>query len=144
MAGRPTDYRPEYVEQAVRLCKIGATDADIALFFDVAPATIKTWKHKHEAFNKALKRGKAVADEAVKQSLFRMATGYSYDSEKILQHEGEVIRVPIVEFVPPVPSAAIFWLKNRQGWRDQPAEKGATGNEAVAAALAALANRLPV
>lgn len=144
MAGRPTKFRPEYVEQAVRLCKIGATEPDIALFFGVSPTTITTWKYEHEAFNKALKRGKSVADEAVKQSLFRMATGYSYDSEKILQYEGEVIRVPTVEFVPPSPSAAIFWMKNRQGWRDQPAEKGATGNEAVAAALAALANRLPV
>jgi hypothetical protein len=144
MAGRPTDYRPEYVEQAVRLCKIGATDADIALFFGVAPQTIKTWRHKHEEFNKAVKRGKAVADEAVKQSLFRMATGYSIDAEKIFCQDGQVIRAPVVEFVQPSPSAAIFWLKNRQGWRDQPADKGPTGNEAVAAALVALADRLPV
>jgi hypothetical protein len=144
MAGRPTDYRPEYVEQAVRLCKIGATDADIALFFGVAPQTIKTWRHKHEEFNKAVKRGKAVADEAVKQSLFRMATGYSIDTEEVLVVNGQIVHEPVTKFIAPTSSAAIFWLKNRQGWRDQPADKGPTGNEAVAAALVALADRLPV
>lgn len=144
MAGRPTEYRDEYVEQVKRLCKIGATDADVAVFFGVSPTTIKAWKHRHEAFNRALRRGKAVADDAVKDSLFRMATGYSIEAEKLFVIDGEVVRESVVEFIAPMPAAAIFWLKNRQGWRDQPADAGKSGNEALADAMLRLAERLPV
>jgi hypothetical protein len=31
--GRPSDYLPEYVDQAAKLCRLGATDAKIADFF---------------------------------------------------------------------------------------------------------------
>ena len=32
--GRPSDYLPEYVDQAAKLCRLGATDAKIADFFE--------------------------------------------------------------------------------------------------------------
>lgn len=111
----------EQVKQVERLCKLGATDADIAEFFDTTPRNIRRWKHDHPKFNDALKRGKAVADDMVEQSLFRMATGYSRDAVKILQHEGVPVLVDYVEFHPPTAIAAIFWLKNRKPaeWRDK-------------------------
>lgn len=33
--GRPTKYKPEYVEQSAKLCALGATDMELADFFEV-------------------------------------------------------------------------------------------------------------
>ncbi|SDY78195.1 hypothetical protein [Nitrosomonas sp. Nm33] len=38
--GRPTSYRPEYAEQAYKLCLLGATDKQLAEFFNVVESTI--------------------------------------------------------------------------------------------------------
>ena len=50
------------------------------------------------------------------------AVGYSYHSEKFLQYEGQMIRAPIVEHVPPDVNACRLWLMNRRPdkWRDKP------------------------
>jgi hypothetical protein len=119
--GRPPKFRPEFVDQARKLAALGATDREIAEFFDVEERTVYRWKHDHEEFCQALKTGKDFADDRVEQSLYRKAVGYSFDSEKIFQYEGVVVRAPTVEHVPPSDTAAIFWLKNRRKdeWRDR-------------------------
>jgi hypothetical protein len=119
--GRPSSFRPEFVKMARHLCKLGATDADLADAFEVSIPTIDTWKAKHPDFLGSLKAGKAEADGRVEQSLYQRAVGYSFNSEKIYcNKDGEVTRVPIVEHVPPDVTAQIFWLKNRKPseWRD--------------------------
>jgi hypothetical protein len=95
--GQRTKYKPEYVDQAKKLCGMGATDAEIAHFFNVSVPTLSSWAVIHEDFGAALQEGGAVADERVKRSLYERAVGYSYDSEKIIYDakRGEVIRVPI-------------------------------------------------
>lgn len=119
--GRPTDYRPEFPEQAEKLCQLGATDIEIADFFEVDVRSIYRWKHAHPNFSDALKAGKEAADERVKRGLYQRAVGYSFESEKVFQYEGAVVRAPIREHVPPDPGAAMNWLKNRQPseWRDK-------------------------
>ncbi len=121
--GQRTKYKPEYVSQAEKLSAIGATDAEIAHFFDVSVPTLSSWAAIHEDFGAALQKGGAVADERVKRSLYQRAIGYSYESEKILYdaQSGEVIRAPIDVHVPPDVRAQIFWLKNRdpRNWRDR-------------------------
>lgn len=121
MAGRPSDYRDEYAEQARKLCQLGATDIELADFFGVSDRTIYRWQNKHEAFCQALKAGKDAADERVERSLYHKATGYTFESEKVFQHQGEIVRAPIREHVPPDTTAMIFWLKNRrpEAWRDK-------------------------
>ena len=42
--GRPTAYKPEYVEQAYNYCLLGAIDVQLANFFRVTEKTINTWK----------------------------------------------------------------------------------------------------
>lgn len=120
-AGRPTSYKPEYAEQAEKLCMLGATDMQMADFFDVAESTLHLWKHTHPEFSEAIKVAKDVADKNVERSLYRKAVGYEFESEKVFCSEGVVTRVPIRELVPPSDTAMIFWLKNRksQDWRDR-------------------------
>ena len=40
MTGRPSKYKKEFVDQAVKLCKLGATDIELADFFEVNVATL--------------------------------------------------------------------------------------------------------
>lgn len=41
--GRPSKYREEYADQARKLCLLGATDADLASFFEVNEDTVNEW-----------------------------------------------------------------------------------------------------
>jgi len=119
--GRPTAYRPEYAVQAAKLCALGATDFELAKFFEVDTVTIVRWRIVHEDFCTAVKCGKDQADERVARSLFNRAVGYSFESEKVFQFQGQVVRASTVEHVPPDPGAAMNWLKNRrpEEWRDR-------------------------
>lgn len=119
--GRPPKYQAAFAEQARKLCALGATDMELADFFGVARQTIYAWRNEHEEFSDAVCAGKERADTRVERSLYERAVGYTFESEKVFQHQGEVIRAPIREHVPPDPSAALNWLKNRQPdqWRDK-------------------------
>jgi len=130
MAGRPTDYKKEYCEQAEKLCKLGATDAEVAEFFGVTETTINNWKKSHPEFFESLKKGKILADANVAERLYSRAMGYSHDAEKIFNSDGIIIRAEYIEHYPPDTTAAIFWLKNRQPkkWRDK-IEQGFTNTD---------------
>ena len=41
--GRPSAFQPEFVEQAERLCLVGATDDELARVFNVSNTTINNW-----------------------------------------------------------------------------------------------------
>lgn len=119
--GRPTKYKPEYAEMAYKICLLGADDKRLAGIFGVTVSTIALWKKEHEKFSDALKEGKARADAEVASSLYHRARGYSCPEDKVLSKDGvhtETVR--IIKHYPPDPTAAIFWLKNRQAehWRD--------------------------
>lgn len=119
--GRPTDYRPEYAEQAKKLTLLGATDVELADFFQVAVSTISRWKVMQPEFSEALKVGKDAADERVAQSLYHRALGYSHPEVDIRVVEGQIVQTPLIKHYPPDTTAAIFWLKNRrkEEWRDK-------------------------
>ena len=67
--GRPKSYRDEYGEQVFKLCLLGATDKELADFFDVCEKTINGWKKDYPEFLQSLKRGKLLADANVTRSL---------------------------------------------------------------------------
>lgn len=129
--GRPSDYKAEYAKQAERLCALGATDSDLANFFEVSTRTIYRWKSEHPKFCQALKVGKEVADERVKRSLYHRAVGYEADAVKIFMPAGatEPVYAEYREHIQPDTTAAIFWLKNRRPdeWRDKIEHTGANG-----------------
>lgn len=122
LMGRPSKFKDEFVPQARKLAELGATDREIADFFEVDERTINRWKIDNEEFCQSLKVGKDVADERVTQALYRRALGYQHDAVKIaVNAAGEVTEVPFIEHYPPDTTAAIFWLKNRRSgeWRDK-------------------------
>lgn len=119
--GRPSKYKPEFVGQAEKLCKLGATDAEMADFFQVTISTISLWKVKHAEFSEALKLGKEVADRRVEEALYNRALGYSHEDTDIRVVDGAIMETPMIKHYPPDTTAAIFWLKNRRPdeWRDK-------------------------
>lgn len=123
--GRPTEYREEYDEQAAKLCDLGATDEEIANFFNVHVRTIHRWKVAHPSFCHAIKIAKEAADDRVERSLYQMATGYHVTEQQAFKlkkgkDEEEVEVVDVERFQAPEVPAAIFWLKNRrrEKWMD--------------------------
>jgi hypothetical protein len=130
--GSDGKFKPEYIEQAA---KLGATDFEIAEFFNVDTKTLRSWKHRQPGFADSLQLGKDEADARVERALFQRAVGYSFDSEKIMQHEGEVIRAEIVEHLPPDVKAAEYWRNNRKSAQGM-SRKDHTGSYAYIAAPA--------
>lgn len=134
-AGRPTEYRPEYSEQATKLCLLGATDAQLGEFFDVVESTINLWKIEHPEFSESLRAGKRVADAEVAHSLFNRARGAHYttnqafkvkrtiydDKGKKTSETEDVISVPVDVVEPPDTTACSLWLRNRApaDWREK-------------------------
>jgi hypothetical protein len=132
--GKPTLFKPEFTEQVEKLCRLGHTDKDLALFFNVSINTIDNWKKRYPDFFAALRRGKLDADTKVAEALHRNATGFEHYEDhpvklkrKFFDHTGKVIRTEeYVEIVRlkkhsrPDTTAQIFHLKNRRPdqWRD--------------------------
>ena len=121
--GRPTLYRPEYCEQARKLCQLGATDLEMADFFGVDVRTFYRWKAEHDDFCQSVKIGKDVADDRVERSLYQKAIGYEQDEVKIFMpaNAPEPVYAPYRAKIAPDTTAAIFWLKNRRQaeWREK-------------------------
>jgi len=119
--GRPTKYEPSFNKQVIKLCRLGATDKEIADFFDVCEKTINNWKIEYPEFLQSIKKGKIEADMKVANSLFKRAVGYKHKEDKIFNNNGAPLIVPTMKHYPPDPTAIIFWLKNRQPntWRDK-------------------------
>jgi hypothetical protein len=117
--GRPSSFNPIYCDQAYKLCLLGATDKQLADFFDVAEATINNWKLDHPEFLESLKKGKIVADSNVAEALYERAKGYKHPDAHISNYQGEITITPITKYYPPDTAAAFIWLKNRAGWKDK-------------------------
>lgn len=117
---RLSKFKPEFIAQAEKLCKLGATDMELADFFNVEVRTLYRWKSENEQFCQALKAGKDDADDRVERSLYARANGYEHDEVDIRVVGGAIVQTPIRKYYPPDTTAAIFWMKNRRPdqWRE--------------------------
>lgn len=121
-AGRPTEYKLEYNEQVYKLCLLGATDKELADFFEVSEQTLNSWKSKFPEFLESIKKGKEIADATVAQKLYHRAIGYEHPELITATFQGQITdTMEVIKHYAPDPTAAIFWLKNRQRdkWRDK-------------------------
>lgn len=116
--GGPAAYRDEYAEQGRKLCLLlGATDQELARFFDVSLETLNEWLVQVPDFASAIRAGKELADADVADRLHRRAIGYSHQATRIFSDR----KISYVESYPPDTAACVFWLKSRQPdrWRDK-------------------------
>lgn len=119
--GRPSDFHPGMCDLVEKLCRLGATDEQIADFFGKSVSTINNWKNDHPEFLEAIKTGKIVADMQVANSLFKKATGYTIQMQKTVGRGADMKVMTLDVAIEPDTTAAIFWLKNRapDRWRDK-------------------------
>lgn len=121
--GAPTKYSRAFNKQATKLCLLGATDKDLADFFEVTEQTINNWKREHPSFFESIKKGKVVADMNVGERLYTRAMGYRY--KEVTKEKGKngklVVTKEITKEQPPDPASIFFYLKNRKPkqWRDK-------------------------
>jgi hypothetical protein len=129
--GRPTDYRPEYIDDAREMAEAGFTDQQMMDFFGCSKPTFYRWQKRFPEFRNAIKVAKEGPDDEMERSLFHRGKGYEWteqqafklkevsweDGNKVERERVEVVDVRRV--VPPDSTAAIFWLKNRRGWKDK-------------------------
>lgn len=123
--GPKREFTEEQLRQVDLLAKLGASDKQLALFFEVGIGTVEKWTATHPEFVEARKRGGLTADMKVAQSLYKRATGYSYIEEeytavtdpetgrKLPLNEMAFVK-KIKKIVIPDTKAAIHWLRIRQ------------------------------
>lgn len=132
-SGRSTDYKPEFVKQAYKLCLLSAINKDLADFFGVTEQTIYNWQNEHPDFAKAIKDGKVDADANVAQRLYSRAVGYSHKQEEIFYNQklDKIVTKKTTKYYPPDAWAAYKWLINRRPdqWRDKKEVEATTKNE---------------
>lgn len=111
--GRPVKRGQVDLQTLTKLSLIGATDQQIANFFNLSVHTVWEYKKTWAAFSEALKAGRVQSDNAVVNSLYQRALGYDAPDKTIGS-------VQTLRHYPPDVTACIFWLKNRRPdeWRD--------------------------
>lgn len=122
--GRPPKYRPEYADIACKLVDtMGATDQQLADFFDVGAYTVWRWKLRYPEFRVAVELTPERANKIMERSLFLRGTGYSHPAVKIFLPAGakEPVLVRYTEYYPPDTGAAALWLHNRdpKRWKNR-------------------------
>jgi len=107
--GAPTKFTPQIAEVANRLASKGLDDIEISEIIGICPRTLNYWKGRYSDFMQSLKAHKEIADDMVETSLFRRATGYYHEEEKLFYDSklGYVHRETTVKHYPPDTSAAI-------------------------------------
>jgi hypothetical protein len=138
-------YKPEFAPHAREMCRLGATDEDLAEYFAVNVRTIYRWRNTHEEFDEAVAVGKENADARVALALYARAVGCSVERTKIVGRAGDLMPVyaTYTHHLPPDPVAALHWLRLRQA-KNRPVREeeslGPTPSEMVRKALACIAD----
>lgn len=141
--GQPTSYKAEHCVLARNYCLLGATNEELARFFEVSPRTIDNWVATHAAFADAVAKGKAAADAEVAFRLYERAIGYVQLIERKEFFRGEEKVITTRLHHPPDTNACMFWLRNRQPkWWGRRIEDSSTSAEELLALLEAAGRRV--
>lgn len=112
--GPKVEFSKAKLEQVELLAKLGATNNQLAEFFDKNSSTIDSWIKNNKEFRKARKKGGMVADLKVIQCMFKRATGYDYTEEQVLIINGKIKKVKVKKHAIPSEKSILAWLTNRQ------------------------------
>lgn len=125
--GKPSLYHETFPHLVEVLTLVGGILNDVADLLGVREDTVSGWMTQHPAFSMAIKTARKRADAEVVKSLRHRAIGYSHSAVKIFNDEGRAMVVPYTEQYAPDPTAAIFWLCNRDpdNWRRGDPDAGA-------------------
>lgn len=120
--GRNSLYDESMNGQATKLALLGMTDEEMATFFGVDKRTFYNWMKEHIGFFHAVHAGKEIADAEVAHSLYKKATGITYEVERLRKNKdgvSEVVKLSVYE--PPDTAAMKQWLSNRrrQSWSEK-------------------------
>ncbi|HJQ55669.1 MAG TPA: hypothetical protein VJ890_02105 [Vineibacter sp.] len=128
-----TSYQSSYAADAERLCRLGATNDDLAEAFGVVEKTVRNWMRREPAFAKAVRRGKLDADMNVAESLYQRACGARQTERRVVRRDGKEVVTEITRELPPETRACAFWLKNRRPdlWRDGALPRSQDAGEAA-------------
>lgn len=116
-----TTYRPEYATAAAEMCRLGATDMEVARGLGISLSTLWHWQSSQEDFFRAFLEGKDFCDDRVQRSFYQRAVGYSYPDLHISSYQGKPVVVPYLKHIPGDVGAQSRWLKSRR--KDQWADK---------------------
>lgn len=112
----------------------GLTDAEIAHNMGISHTSFYKYRNENAEFANALKRGKAPVDIKVENQLLKSALGFKVTVKKAVKvktkknkpgvgliEEEHIEMVDEEQYIPPVPAAQFFWLKNRRPdkWREK-------------------------
>ncbi|MFA6116263.1 MAG: hypothetical protein WC729_19860 [Sphingomonas sp.] len=114
-------YKPEFADQARAMCRLGATDEELAEHFGACVRTIYRWRNTHEEFAEAVVAGKDHADARVERALYSRAIGCTVERTRVFKHAGDPdpVYATYKHQLPPDATAALHWLRVRQPqkWR---------------------------
>jgi len=113
------EYRPDLLQVAHSMCRLGATDMELADGLGICLRTLYKWKNIHHEFNLAMQVGKEEADSRVTRALYQRAVGYTFNELQYFNVNKELVPKTVRKHIPPDVTAQIFWLKNRRrhDWR---------------------------
>jgi hypothetical protein len=123
--GRPPVYAARIPGIVCGLRERGATEREIAAVLGISDRTLRRWAAEHIEFSSALSVSNEAMVNRARQSLFERAAGYSFETEKIFQFQGKIIRAKTIEHVPPDTTAALRILErlDPDTWRERSATK---------------------
>lgn len=108
-----SQYQPGFSARAQDYCLLGATNDELATFFNVSVQSIEAWIVEIPRFAKAIRLGREGADSRVARALYRRAVGMTVKKEKAFNVAGTLQTIVVKEELPPDTAAAQTWLGNR-------------------------------
>jgi len=111
----------ETLRHAANYALMGATDSEIAGFFNISMETFRRWLELYPEFEQAIRLGKDYADARVEQALYQRAVGWEHPDVHISNFQGDVTITPITRRYPGDVKAQLAWLYNRRpdNWKDK-------------------------
>lgn len=103
--------------------RAGLTDEEIADKIGINVRTIYDWKDKYPQISQALKKGKELCDFEAEEALVGLFKGHTVtetieETETLTNGKTRTHKKTITKWVEPNPTAIIFYLKCRAGWRE--------------------------